>query len=272
MTGSLSFFSDEEMEQLAQTCASSNAQTDDDEVKQFEQLQVAARKCAKLVASTGRQHHQAAWDALLPILDKMQKLLSQRGANHKDATNGLPEWGFWWRDFSRRNNLNISFRTVQYRLNRLRETSSSRKQQRLGLTRQEQIDLAKTAWEGHQLASASITGIGGVDAARSFYSCCLPLENIQEMRDRLYSRRGRPPLKDPTARAKSITLAAGPRIRECIVGLNGEEAADVLQVALSSIAEKYCPGIGLRVNVECKVPPHPTEAESIRTSIDRDAA
>jgi hypothetical protein len=202
----------------------------------------------------------------------MQKLLSQRGANHKDATNGLPEWGFWWRDFSRRNNLNISFRTVQYRLNRLRETSSSRKQHRLGLTRQEQIDLAKTAWEGHQLASASITGIGGVDAARSFYSCCLPLETIQEIRGRLFSRPGHPPRKDRTARAKSITLAAGPRIRECIVGLNDAEAADVLQVALSSIIEKFCPGIGIRAHVECLAPKCEIQAAPAGVSLDREVA
>jgi hypothetical protein len=202
----------------------------------------------------------------------MQTLLSQRGANHKDAADGLPEWGFWWHDFSRRNNLNISFRTVQYRLNRLRETSSSRKQHRLGLTRQEQIDLAKTAWEGHQLASASITGIGGVDAAKSFYSRCLPLETIQEIRDRLYSRRGRPPCKDRTARAKYITLAAGPRIRECIADLSAAEAADVLQVALSSIIEKFCPGIGICAHVERLAPKHEIQAVPVDVSSDSEVA
>lgn len=272
MSTQLSLLPDEEIEQLAQDCASLSVDSGDFELSQFTELQADAKKYAKVVASTGRQHHQAAWNALLPILDKMQKLLSQRGANHKDATIGLPEWGFWWRDFSGRNNLNISFRTVQYRLNRLRETSSNRKRNRLGLARQEQIDLANTAWEGHQLAAASITGIGGVDAARSFYSCCLPLENIQEMRDRLYSRRGRPPRKDRTARAKSITLAAGPRIRECIMGLNAAEAADVLQIAFSNIIEQFCPGIDIRAHVECLAPKRESEAAPAGPSLDREVA
>jgi hypothetical protein len=272
MSIQLSFLSDEEIEQLAQDCASSSPDPCDSELKQFTELQVEAKKYAKVVASTGREHHQAAWSALLPILDKMQKLLSQRGANHKDATNGLPEWGFWWHDFSRRNNLNISFRTVQYRLNRLRETSSGRKQHRLGLTRQEQIDLAKTAWEGHQLAAASITGIGGVEGAKSFYSRCLPLETTQEIRDRLFSRPGHRPNKDRTARAKSITLAAGPRIRENITGLNAAEAADVLQQALSSIIERFCPDIGICVHIECLAPKRETEAAPVEAPLDREVA
>jgi hypothetical protein len=272
MSTQSSLLQDEEIEQPAQDCASLSVDSGDSELNQFTELQAEAKKYAKVVASTGRQHHQTAWDALLPILDKMQKLLSQRGANHKDAAISLPEWGFWWHDFSRRNNLNISFRTVQYRLNRLRETSSSRKHHRLGLTREEQIDLAKTAWEGHQLAEASITGIGGVNAARTFYTRCLPLETIQEIQHRLFARRGRPLPKDRTARVKSIAIAAGPRIRECIAGLDAAEAADVLQVALSSIIEQCCSDIDIRAHVECLAPKHEIEAVPVNASSDREVA
>lgn len=272
MSTHLTLLPDEEIEQPAQDCASSNPGSSDSELKQFTELQVEAKKYAKVVASTCRQHHQAAWDGLLPILDKMQKLLSQRGANYKQATNGLPEWGFWWHDFSLRNNLNISFRTVQYRLNRLRETSSSGKQHGPRLTRQEQIDLARTAWEGHQLASASITGIGGVDAAKSFYGRCLPLEAIQEIQHRLFARWGRPLPKDRTDRVKSIAIAAGPRIRECIAGLDAAEAAAVLQVALSSIIEQFCPDIDICARIECSAPKREVESAPVDASLDRELA
>jgi len=272
MSTQLSLPPKEEIEEPAQDCASSNLGSSDSELQQFTELQVEAKKYAKVVASTCMQHHQAAWDGLLPILDKMQKLLSERGANHKQATNGLPGWGFWWHDFSLRNNLNISFRTVQYRLNRLREASSSRKQHGPRLTRQEQIDLARTAWEGHQLASVSITGIGGVDAAKSFYRCCLPLEAIQEIQHRLSARRGRPLPKDRAARVKSIAIAAGPRIRENIAGLDAAEAADILQDALSSIIERFCPAVGVSVHIECIALKREVEAEPVGASVDREVA
>jgi hypothetical protein len=272
MSKQLSLLPDEESEQPAQDCASSNADSDDSESKQFAELQVEAKKHAKEVASTDRLHHQAAWDALLPILDKMQKLLSQRGANHKDAAKGLPEWGFWWHDFSQKNHLGISFRTVQYRLNRYQGTSSARKQHRLGLTRREQIDLANTAAKGHSLASICKTGMGSVAEAASFYACSLPLENIEEIRERLHAGPGRPLRRDRAGRARSITLTAGPRIHENIAGLDAAEAADILQAALSNIIERFCSDIGLCVHVECLAPEREVEAAPAGVSLDREVA
>jgi len=272
MSTQLSLLADDEIEQPAQDCASSSADSDDSDSKQFADLQVEAKKYAKEVASTDRLHHQAAWDTLLPILDKMQKLLSQRGANHKDAPKRLPEWGFWWHDFSQRNHLGISFRTVQYRLNRYQGTSSGKKQHRVSLTRREQIDLADTAAKGHSLASVCKSGMGSVSEAISFYSCSLPLDNIEEIRERLSARPGRPLRRDRTGRARSITLTAGPRIRENIAGLDAAEAADILQNALSSIIERFCPDIGLCVQVECLTLKREVEAEPVGDSVDREVA
>lgn len=272
MTDSLPSIQDEGTGELAQSCASSSVGPGDSELKQFTELQAEAKKYAKEVASTGRPLHQSAWDALLPILDKMQKLLSQRGANHKNASRGLPEWGFWWHDFSQRNHLGISFRTVQYRLNRFRGLSSGRKQHRPGLSRREQIALADTAAKGHSLAKVCKSGMGSVDEANSFYACSLPLENIEEIRERLDARQGRPLRRDRTGRARSITLAAGPRISENISGLHAAEAADILQDALSRIIERFCPDIGLSVHVERVAPKPDVEAAPVGTSLDRDVA
>lgn len=272
MKDSLPLFSDEEMEQLAQTCASRDARPVDSELKQFTKLQGEARKCAKAVASTGRLRHQAAWDALMPILDKMQKLLSQRGANHREAVRGLPEWGFWWQDFSRRNRLSISFRTIQYRLNRYRGVSGSGKQHCLRATRQEQINLAITAQEGHRIAAACISGMGSVDAARHFYGVSLPLETVEEIKERLFARKPRTARGNRTASAQSIMSNAGPQIRECIEGLSAAEAAILLESALVSMIDKFCPGTGIRAKIECEPLLPQLEAGPIRTSIDRDAA
>lgn len=108
--------------------------------------------------------------------------------------------------------------------------------------------------------------------AKHFYDVSLPLEKVEEIKNRLFARKARIPRRDRSALAQAIILNAGPRIRECIEGLHGAEAAKILQCALSSMIDKFCPGIGLRAHVECLAPPRQVEAGPIRTSINRDVA
>src|ERR1700691_2400359 len=116
-------FPHEELERLAQDCASSDTKDQDSGLTHFKSLQCEARRCAKAVVSTSKIQHHAAWQELLAILDNMQKLLSQQGVNHKTAGANLPDWKSWWKTFSDTNRITISFRTVQYRLNRYRDKS-----------------------------------------------------------------------------------------------------------------------------------------------------
>ena len=177
----------EEMERLAQDCASSVSRDEDSEFMQFKSLQIEARKCAKAVANTSRPQHEAAWQQLLPILDRMQKLLSQRGVDHKRAGADLPEWKPWWDSFSGTNRLTISFRTVQHRLNRFRGISNGENLHRARATRQEQLQLALTAKAGHRLAAVCKSGMGSVSEALAFYRESLALEKVEEITDRLSS-------------------------------------------------------------------------------------
>lgn len=69
------------------------------------------------------------FEALLPLLDEMHSMLSQRGSKRKLMdTLGLPTWSEWFEDFRKRLHEDRSIRTIQRRLreyrNRDRETSA----------------------------------------------------------------------------------------------------------------------------------------------------
>jgi hypothetical protein len=59
---------------------------------------------------------------ILPLLDQMQSLLSERGSRRKllDLA-GAPQWGEWFEDFEKRLHLDISLRTIQRWLKQYRE-------------------------------------------------------------------------------------------------------------------------------------------------------
>jgi hypothetical protein len=200
----------EEMEKPAQTCASLGRQLEDPKHIQLAKLQAEARRCAKAVASTGRMRNRAAWDALLPVLDSIQKLLSQRGANHKRAGRGLPEWSVWWNQFSDNNDLSISFRTVQYRLTAYRGTFSRGRRYRLSTTRKEQLELAKTAMAGHRLAGAYSMGVGTIEDIKLFYAESLPLGTVRETLERLSANSKPQPPQKPIRLAYRDSLETGP--------------------------------------------------------------
>jgi hypothetical protein len=59
---------------------------------------------------------------ILPLLDQMQSLLSQRGSRRKLLNiAGAPQWGEWFEDFEKRLHLDITFRTIQRWLKQYRE-------------------------------------------------------------------------------------------------------------------------------------------------------
>lgn len=69
------------------------------------------------------------FDALLPLLDEMQSMLSERGTKRKlTDTLGLPTWSAWFEDFRKRLPDDPTLRTIQRRLrkyhNRDAETST----------------------------------------------------------------------------------------------------------------------------------------------------
>jgi hypothetical protein len=87
----------------------------------FTLLDLSAREKAKDV-TPACQALRTAWDALLPILDEMHSLLSQRGKNYElHRAANLPGWGEWFKSFKRKTGLDITMRNVQLRLLKYRE-------------------------------------------------------------------------------------------------------------------------------------------------------
>ncbi len=265
-------FPHEELERLAQDCASSEIQERDSDLTQFKSLQCEAKRCAKAVVNTSRIQHQAAWQALLPFLDNMQKLLSQRGVNHKAAEANLPDWKSWWNAFSDTNRITISFRTVQYRLNRYRDTTGTAKQCRPRATRQEQLQLAQTARAGYRLAAACRSGMGSISESQAFYRESLPLETVEEIIERFSSTAQHLDPIDRTGLGKAFILAVGSRIRERMRGLSPRESRDFLQSTFAGIVDTFCHGRGIQVRVECSTSIPSAETRALRTAFSQDAA
>jgi hypothetical protein len=60
---------------------------------------------------------KADFDAVLPLLDQMQAMLSQRGRLRKLMNSaGLPSWTEWFADFSNRMEEEVTIRTIQRKL------------------------------------------------------------------------------------------------------------------------------------------------------------
>jgi hypothetical protein len=61
-------------------------------------------------------------EAMLPLVDQMQSMLSERGSQRKLMTTlGLPTWSEWCKDFRKRLHADITIRTIQRRLRAYRE-------------------------------------------------------------------------------------------------------------------------------------------------------
>jgi hypothetical protein len=88
---------------------------------EFERLNQLAREGAEKVTSRC-QSLSRAWADLLPTLDKMQALLSERGADHtlQSAELRLPTWTEWLRAYLKETGLDVATRTVQRHLTKYR--------------------------------------------------------------------------------------------------------------------------------------------------------
>jgi hypothetical protein len=86
----------------------------------FKVLDESAREKAKDV-TPACEALDTAWDALLPILDEMQSLLSQRGEKREVLREvKLPGWEKWWASFKKQTGLDATLRNVQIRLRKYR--------------------------------------------------------------------------------------------------------------------------------------------------------
>lgn len=107
-------------EKLAKGFASSPAQPAQSLQGEYNLLNNSAVKAASKVARRYDALDQA-WSELLPTLDQMQALLSQRGADRQDAGEGkLPTWTEWLKAFLKATGLGVTMWTIQSHLVKLR--------------------------------------------------------------------------------------------------------------------------------------------------------
>lgn len=92
--------------------------------REFDELNSSAEEQARLIGPACKALNQA-WDDLLPLLTKMQALLSQRG-HERDRFEepDLPTWSEWFGSFSKKTGLNLNIRTVQRRLKNFRSITN----------------------------------------------------------------------------------------------------------------------------------------------------
>jgi hypothetical protein len=107
-------------EELAKSFASFCPADTETLKKEFTDLNSAAHEQATLVP-VACNALSTALGGLMPILSKMQSLLSQRGGNRdlfRDA--GVPTWLEWWTSYQKKTGMGMSLRTIQRKLKMLR--------------------------------------------------------------------------------------------------------------------------------------------------------
>jgi len=109
-----------DVEKLAKTFASCGEPPTKTLQEQYEQLNRSARSGAKQLSNRCELLNQA-WAELLPTLNEMQALLSQRGSDRESQSAAvLPTWTEWLRTFLKETGLAVTMRTVQGHLAKLR--------------------------------------------------------------------------------------------------------------------------------------------------------
>lgn len=90
----------------------------------FHHLEQAAIEQGKVLAAA-ESKLETEWEILLPILNRVQAHLSQRGTNHeRDRRCALPTWQDWLETFLATTGLDVSGRTIQRRLRSFRQPES----------------------------------------------------------------------------------------------------------------------------------------------------
>jgi hypothetical protein len=150
-------------EKLANDFASSPGPEAQALLEQYNQLNLSAQAGAKKVVSRCKSLKEA-WVELLPTLDEMQKLLSQRGDEHDSrSAAALPTWTQWVKDYLKATGLGVSVRSVQLHLAKLRRLGKRNtipSEPPIKLTPRDQRRLLKAAQCGNELIEALERGSG----------------------------------------------------------------------------------------------------------------
>jgi hypothetical protein len=152
---------DLEKEKLAKQFASSAEPARQALSEEYERLNLLARAKAEKVSSRCKSLVEA-WADLLPTLDEMQALLSQRGVDREQqSAGGLPTWTQWLIGFLSESGLGVTVRSVQLHLAKFRglgKQKNGRSESPRKLSPRDQRRLLAAAQCGNELITALDNG------------------------------------------------------------------------------------------------------------------
>jgi hypothetical protein len=136
-----------------------------------------------------RSAYEDRWDELLPVLDKIQTLLSERGLNYKRGNpDRMLTWTQWWRNFRSTHKLEVGFRHIQKKLKKLREhRNKSASETRRSPAEKRAQHVAKEF--GSELMRAVKQGESLADALDKALRVTLPSRTLKQLVRLLASRR-----------------------------------------------------------------------------------
>jgi hypothetical protein len=192
---------------LANPFASSDTKPLDDLNQRFNELNQSASEWAGLV-STNNESVSEAWAGLLPIIDEMHSLLSQRGSERKKLHNsGLPKWEVWLNNFQEQTGLRVTARTVQKHLAKFRSIGKEKRQRQgrlVKLSSRDQKCHLTAAQCGTELVAALDSGASYHDALQEYKRIAIDSNYIGRLMESL------PVDSEPSCRSDTPAGAAAP--------------------------------------------------------------
>lgn len=169
---------------LANQFASSQEPDAQSLLEEYTELNLSARAGAEKLSSCCKLMRDE-WTKLLPILARMQALLSQRGADHgSPIAAGLPTWTIWLEQFLNETGLTVTMRAVQKQLAKLRvsgEKNAAPTDSPLKLSTREQRRLLTATQCANELIQALESGAEYRPAMEEFKRISMSSDKIEQL-------------------------------------------------------------------------------------------
>jgi len=256
---------------LANQFASSHSEEVAAMKEKFRVLNESAHTNARLISANSDLLNDA-WQEFLPILNKMQLLLSQRGsARGTEREAGLPKWGPWFEAFQNETGLKVSIRSVQKHLAVFRgivNEKRPRPERRVKLPSVDQVPPPQApVLGGAEFAAALDSGAPFQDALREHILTAVEPKYVEQLlaaiptkppevftapvREAvpvdipkqalpLSQRLPMPSRGDWSGLFNSVSDLCGMRIKAALDGLQPEQMADIFGKFVQKLAKTYC--------------------------------
>lgn len=173
-----------ENEKLATGVASLSAPPPETTSQEYQRLNDLALDGAKKVVNRCESLTKA-WAELMPTLNAMQALLSERGVDRESQFPGKqPTWTTWLNDYLKKTGLEVSVRTVQRHLATFRGLGKRQTEPSdppLKLSARDQRRLLKAAQCGNELIEALEAGVDFQPLVQEYKEIAIGTEKIDQL-------------------------------------------------------------------------------------------